>query len=395
MLFVERILEGERMSDLCREYGISRKTGYKLKERYERLGGAGLFDVSRRPHREPRRTPDAIRELLIQTRRTRPTWGPRKLLAWLGQHHPAVKLPAASTIGDILSREGLVQRRRRRKGASPYAHPLRTAAAANDIWCADYKGQFRLGSSRYCYPLTVTDQWSRYLLACEGFEAIESDSARAVFDDLFTRQGLPTAIRTDNGPPFASRGLFGLTKLSAWWLKLGIIPERIKPAHPEQNGRHERMHRTLKAETTRPPAANFLAQQERFDSFRETFNHDRPHEALGQRPPAVIYAPSTRRSSASGLLEYPLHDDVRTVARSGHVSVPRGRGQAVFISTALAGERVGIREIAQDQWLITFATLDLGWVDTRAVRFHAADIEEKPSEGMDGTNDIVLPMSPV
>ena len=380
MSFVMRLLDGEAMTELCAEFGISRKTGYKLRERYDRLGPAGLFDLSRKPHRSPTRTPPEIHELLIEAKRAHLTWGPKKIRSWLLERHPEVHLPTVSTIGDIYARADLVKRRRSRKRLiSPYPDKLRRAEAPNDIWCADYKGQFRLGSGRYCYPLTVTDQFSRYLLACEGFDAIDGHAARQVFEGLFAEHGLPQAIRTDNGTPFASRAVFGLSRLSAWWLKLGIIPERIEPSHPEQNGRHERMHRTLKEATTRPAAPTLLAQQERFDTFRSEFNEERPHEALEQKRPAQLYKTSQRALSQVQVdLSYPLHDDIRTVDKAGHVQILRRRRQSYFVSLALAGERVGIRELTDGRWLVTFAKLDLGWIDPVVRKFEPADRVKSP-----------------
>jgi transposase InsO family protein len=377
MGFVARLLAGERMSDLCREFGISRKTGYKFKERYEQLGPGGLYDVSRRPKRSPGRTPGPIEELIVELRRLHPTWGPKKLLEVLQARHPGIRLPAASTAGDLLSRKDLVRRRHRRRTVVTLGrNVLREAKSPNEIWCADYKGQFRLGNGQYCYPLTITDQASRFLLGCEGFERIDGDSARAVFEDRFSKYGVPEGIRTDNGPPFASRGLFGLTRLSVFWLKLGIVLERIEPGKPQQNGRHERMHKTLKEDTTRPAAANLLQQQERFDEWVTTFNEIRPHEALGQKPPATVYRPSPRSPSAVQL-DYPLHDDVRIVQPAGHVRLLRGRNNpGIFLSSALATERVGIRELEDGRWLVSFAMLDLGWIDPTARTFHPADLAE-------------------
>lgn len=387
MSFVARLLAGERMVDLCAEFGISRKTGYKLKDRYELLGPVGLYDVSRRPHRTPSQTPVAVQQLVIEGRQAHPTWGPKKLRPWLMKKHPGVQVPCSTTIGDILARRGLVTRQRRKPCLSEYTAPLQRAENPNDVWGADYKGQFRLGNGSYCYPLTVSDQFSRYLLACEGFEAINGDQARAVFEDLFAANGLPRVIRTDNGPPFASRGVLGLSRLSAWWLKLGIVPERIAPAHPEQNGRHERMHRTLKAETTRPSGHNLLQQQERFDLFTWSFNHERPHEALNQQPPAQVYQASPRRMPATRPLDYPLHDEVRFVARSGHIQL--FRRQAVYLSAALAGERVGLRELESGLWLVSFVNTSLGWIDPSTKRFLPIDrVQEE-------TGETLSPMSPV
>jgi len=373
MAFVTRLLGGERMTELCAEYGISRKTGYKFKDRYETLGPAGLYEISRRPKNSPGRTPIEVQLLLIAARRAHPTWGPRKLVAIVARSHRDVMLPAPSTVGGILARAGLVKPRRRRNRMTRLGVSRSEALGPNDVWCADYKGQFRLGNGRYCYPLTVTDQASRYILACEGFEAIDGSTARAVFDDRFGRYGLPVAIRTDNGAPFASTGLFGLTRLSAYWLKLGIALERIDPGKPQQNGRHERMHRTLKHETTRPAAATLLGQQERFDTWVSTFNETRPHEALGQEAPATVYKASPRAYVPSGTTDYPLHDEVRRVSPSGHIRLLRGRNRATYLSPAIGGERVGIRELEDGSWLVSFASLDLGRIDPRTMTLIAAD----------------------
>jgi len=381
MAFVTRLLGGERMTELCAEYGISRKTGYKFRERYEKWGPAGLYDVSRRPRRSPGRTPSEIEQLLIEARLAHPTWGPRKLVAIVSRSHRGITMPAPSTVGGILARAGLVKSRRRRNRVLRLGTVRSEAVGPNDIWCADYKGQFRLGNGRYCYPLTVTDQASRYILACEGFEAIDGEAARAVFEDRFGRYGLPLAIRTDNGAPFASTGLFGLTRLSAFWLKLGIALERIEPGKPQQNGRHERMHRTLKQETTRPAAATLLGQQERFDEWTVTFNETRPHEALEQKSPATVYAPSPRTYSMSGGLQYPLHDEVRLVSPSGHVRLLRtNKHSATYLSAALGGERVGIRELEDGRWLVSFASLDLGRIDPGTMKLVAPDQEATPDK---------------
>ena len=292
--FVVRLERGERMTDLCQEYGISRKTGYKFLERFRSVGTEGLFDRSRAPRQVQHRLSEPIQALLVAARTAHPSWGPKKLKRWLEGQHPGVTIPAASSIGDLLKRKGLVQTRRRRHTTAPDYGPLTQPSAPNDVWCIDYKGQFRLGNGKYCYPLTVTDQFSRFIIVCDAFEAIAGAAAQASLEAAFRTHGLPAVIRSDNGTPFASRGLAGLSQLSVWWRRLGIKPERIEPAEPQQNGRHERMHRTLKAETTRPAAANLLQQQERFDAFVEEFNNERPHEALDQRPPATVYDVSSR-----------------------------------------------------------------------------------------------------
>ena len=256
MRFVVRHEAGERMVDLCREFGVSRKTGYKYWNRYKEHGPEGLGDFSRRPHRAPNQTPDEIIQLAIAARLAHPTWGPRKLRVVLKRQHPGISIPAASTIGTILSRNDLVPPRRVRRRAAPTpVDKLTPGTEPNEVWCADYKGQFRMGNRQYCYPLTITDQHTRMVLSCEALENTRTDGAMAAFAACFREFGLPKVIRTDNGSPFASTGLHGLTALSAWWMRMGIEPERIEPGHPEQNGRHERMHLTLKQDATRPPGA--------------------------------------------------------------------------------------------------------------------------------------------
>jgi putative transposase len=366
MKFVARLRSGERMIDLCREFGISRKTGYKFLQRFEEHSVVGLADQRRAPARIPHRTTPEVAEMVVALRQKHPTWGPKKLRAQLLRQHPGLVVPAASTIGELLKKRGLtlVSKRRRRPVVS-YS-PLCHAQAANDVWCVDFKGQFRLGNGRYCYPLTITDAHSRMLLACEGLDNTRGDGAQAVFQQAFRRYGLPGAIRSDNGTPFASQGIAGLSRLSVWWLRLGIGLERIEPASPQQNGRHERMHRTLKAETTRPAGANMLQQQERFDRFQDLYNHVRPHEALGQLPPATFYRTSSRVFPAvPPEPQYPLHDLTVKVRPAGHVYLP-GSGQRpgnVFLSSALAGEYVGLRELDDHAWLVSFLHIDLGVLD--------------------------------
>lgn len=369
MRFVVRREAGERMIDLCREFGISRKTGYKFWNRYRELGPEGLGDFSRRPHRHPGRTPEEIRELVLEARLAHPTWGPKKLRALLQREHRGVCIPAASTIGELLNHKGLTERRRRRRRCSPTpVRQLTKAQAPNDVWCADFKGQFRLRDRRYCYPLTITDQHSRFLLGCESLESTRTEGAMATFVAAFQTYGLPKVIRTDNGTPFASTGLAGLSRLSVWWLRLGIRPERIEPGHPEQNGRHERMHLTLKQDTTRPPGANLLHQQELFDRFRTTFNEQRPHEALEMKRPADVYMASTQNyPDVLDSMAYSLHDRTCRVQVSGHIYVTSEC--TVYLASSLATERVGLREIEPGQWLVTFLDIDLGYVDEATRQF--------------------------
>jgi transposase InsO family protein len=362
--FVRRHGTGERMTDLCREFSISRETGYALVRRYKVEGAAGLAPRSRAPLHSPRRTPEPLVDLVVAERRAHPSWGARKLKVVLEQRE-GVKLPSPSALTEHLKRRGLIEPRRRRARVPPRTRGLHTATAPNDVWCVDYKGQFRLGDGSHCYPLTLTDQYSRFLLACEGMSAIDSEAAWEASAHAFRRYGVPHVMRSDNGAPFATaRSLAGLTSLAAMWMRLGIELERIDPGHPEQNGRHERMHRTLKQDTTRPASANLLAQQERFDSFVEEFNQVRPHEACGDRPPASVYR-SSDKSFTGSLLEpsYPLHDDVLVVTRCGHIYL--GSRRKVFLTCALADHPVGVREQDDGRWCVTFMNLDLGHYDPR------------------------------
>lgn len=349
------------MTDLCVEYGVSRKTGHKIWKRYRELGPAGLDDQSRAPKWTWNRMAAETAEAILALRRKHPTWGPLKLKAVL-EKELSVTLPASSSIGNLLRKHGLSEARghRRRHMARPTR--LQDVQAPNEVWCADYKGQFRLGDRSYCYPLTITDQHSRYLLACEGMGAISEEQAREVFQDVLREHGLPGAIRTDNGAPFATTGLAGLSKLAVFWMLLGIRHERIRPAHPEENGRHERMHRTLKAETTRPAQPNLLRQQEAFDVFQEIFNTKRPHEALDMRRPAEVYR-SSPRPYPSPLPEpsYPLHDDTLYVSANGYLRIPGNC--SFFLTRSLAGQPVGVREGQDGSWLVTFLDLDLGHLE--------------------------------
>jgi len=371
--FVNLVMEGARMTDACRIFDISRKTGYKIWSRFLECGVEAFVDRSRRPQTSPQKTPERVVELLVEWRTAHPTWGPRKLRCEIAKRKPGIRLPAASSIGDILVRQHLVRPRKKRRRASPSESALRESTAPNDLWCADFKGQFLLQDKSYCYPLTITDHFSRFCLKCEAQENTQGLPARAIFEEAFQEYGLPTAIRVDNGSPFASTGLLGLTPLSAWWMHLGIAVERIEPGHPEQNGRHERFHRTLKQEATRPPAKNILRQQEAFDRFRQEYNEVRPHEAIQMKYPAEVYQRSTR-SYPDPLedLEYPLHDFTRKVMPNGEVSL---HDTKYYISQSLAGEKIGLREIDTGLWLASFMELDLGHIDL--------------------TTGKVLPMSPV
>jgi transposase InsO family protein len=359
--FVARLLEGEEMSYLCREFGISRKTGYKIFERYQEHGPEALSDRSRRPVRYANQLPGQIEGLIVSLKRDKPHWGARKLRELLIRRLAGdVRVPAISTIHAVLDRHGLVKRmNKRRQRAS--GTPLSAGLMPNDLWCADYKGEFQLGNRGYCYPLTVTDHASRYLLLCEALESTREELAFTAFERLFQERGLPLAIRSDNGVPFASpNALFNLSKLSVWWLRLGIEIERIKPGKPQQNGRHERMHLTLKKEATRPPGLNSLQQQARFDEFVQEFNTERPHQAIAMKCPAEIYTPSPRPYQGLPELTYPFHDRDVLITACGRLCLHRKK---INISTVLAGQKLGIKEVDEGIWLVSFMHYDLGYID--------------------------------
>ena len=363
--FIARVLEGEKMAALCREFGISRVTGYKIYSRYKECGLDALYDRSRRPYRQANKLPFQIERSIIGIKREHPTWGAPKIRDKLIQQLPMIKAPAVSTVHAVLDRNGLIKRRRRRRYKAQ-GTALHGAQAPNELWCADYKGEFMLGNRQYCYPLTITDYHCRYLLACEGVKSTRSDFAFSVFERAFKDFGLPQAIRTDNGVPFASgNALFGLSRLSVWWLRLGIQIQRIKPGNPQQNGRHERMHLTLKQDATKPASFNFLQQQERFDTFIEVYNNERPHQALGGACPADLYTPSARAYRPPEEPEYPFHDRSVRVTRCGRICIGKRK---ISLSTAFAGQIVGIREVEQGIWLVSFLDYDLGFFDDNEAR---------------------------
>ena len=352
------------MAELCRFYGIARKTGYEMVERWREQGAEGLKDRSRSPLRHPNQTAPEIEALLLELRRGHMRWGPRKLREILRRSHDTV--PAASTIGALLKRAGLVVDRRRRRRTPPYTQPFASAAGPNQVWCADFKGYFRTRDGERIDPFTLSDAHSRYLLRCQAVEKSDTEAVRSISEAAFREYGLPDAIRTDNGAPFASRALAGLSRLAVYWMKLNIVPERIEPGHPEQNGRHERMHRTLKEETARPAAANRRMQQRAFDQFRREYNEERPHEALGMRTPAAIYA-GPRRPYPSRVPE-PEYDsgmEVRRVCEGGKF---RWRGEFVFASHVLAGERIGLKPVAEDGWRVYFAAFPIADFSSRELR---------------------------
>ena len=351
------------VADLARRFGISRKTAYKWIDRYADGGPAGLVDRSRRPTHAPQATPAHIVAALLDVRRHHPTWGAKKLLKVVATRQPTWTLPARSTVCDLLDRAGLITAPRRQPVPAHPGRSLIPMTASNGTWTADFKGQFKTRNGVYCYPLTIVDGYSRYLLACQGLLSTAIAGARPIFLRLFQEYGLPGIIRTDNGVPFATTALGRLSTLSVWWIRLGILPELIAPASPQQNGRHERMHRTLKAEATRPPSGTLRAQQVRFNRFRQEYNHHRPHEALDQETPAEHYRPSPRELPRRlPPLEYPGHFEVRLVSRNSGI---RWKKRWVCVTHTLAGEYVGLEEVGDGLWDVYFGPLKLGRMDER------------------------------
>ena len=346
------------IAELCDRYGISRKTGYKWIGRYQADGPAGLTERSHRPHQPAHQTAAEIVDALAEARRRHPSWGAKKLLKKLAEREPRWRWPARSTANDILDRLGLVRHRRQRRIPGHPGKPTTVAAAPNDLWCTDFKGQFKTRDGIYCYPLTTTDARSRFLLGCQGLYTTACADARPVFTRLFREYGLPLRMRSDNGVPFATTTLARLSKLSAWWVRLGILPDLIQPGKPQQNGSHERMHLTLKDETTRPPKGNLAAQQRRFNTFIQEFNHERPHEALDQEVPASQYTPSPRpMPSKIPRLEYPAHYELRLVSDNGGI---RWNHHWVNVSQCCAGENIGLEETDNGVWDVYFGALKLG-----------------------------------
>lgn len=346
------------VSELCERYNVSRKTAYKWIGRHQEEGLRGLRVRSHASHTCPHRTPEDTVALIVQARLRHPRWGAKKLLRILGDRHPMRDWPSRSTVCDILDRNDLVKHPRNRRRIGHPGKPTAAMDEPNRVWCADFKGHFRTRDGIYCYPLTVTDGFSRYLLGCHGLPSTACSEAKPVFRRLFREHGLPERIRTDNGVPFATNTLARLSSLSAWWVRLGVLPDLIEPGKPQQNGRHERMHRTLKAETARPPAASMRSQQRSFDAFRREYNHERPHEALGQETPASKYRPSPRRyPERLPALEYPPHFERRYVSANGGM---RWNKRWVNVSACCIGEHVGLEETDDGVWDVHFGRLRLG-----------------------------------
>jgi len=356
------------VTELCEEYGISRTAAYKWIRRYEEDGIAGLRDLSRRPVNSPTKIGPGMVERIVAVRMAHPSWGGRKI-AWTLEQQDSRPVPDPSSVDRVLQRLGLSRARRRRQRPGHPGRPMITPEGANDLWTADFKGQFRMRDGYYCYPLTVADLFSRFLLGCQGLHSTEHDGTQRFFERLFRQYGLPAAIRTDNGSPFASVGLARLSRLSVWWIKLGIHPELTELASPQQNGCHERMHRTLKAEATRPPQANLSLQQRTFNRFRQIYNTERPHEALGLKTPASRYRPS-RRPYPSTLPppEYPAHFEVRYVSGNGGL---RWRSQWVRVGSILHGEYLGLEAVDDGKWLVYFYGYLIGRFDERKNRIES------------------------
>lgn len=351
------------VTELAEQYGVSRKTAYKWIARYEAGGAAGLLDRSRRPQHPGRVTPRDLVDVLLEVRRRHPRWGPKKLLAVVRKQDPTAAWPCRSTVGEWLRREGWIVARPRSRPVLRASRPLAPITAPNDTWTTDFKGEFRTGDRQYCYPLTLRDGFSRYVLRCDGLSSRSYALTRARFERAFADFGLPQRIRSDNGTPFASPGLGRLSRLNVWWMRLGIVPERIALGRPDQNGSHEQFHAVLKAETARPPASTRRAQQQRFRAFCREYNTERPHESLADRVPADVYHPSPRALPRQlPPIWYPGHFEIRRVGANGCVS---WRSTPLFVTEVLDGETIGFEEVDDGLWTIYYASIPLGRFDER------------------------------
>lgn len=392
MKFVRRILAGETMSAVCAEFDISRKTGHKIYNRFLEQGKAGLFDQSRRPRRLAKLLDTGLSNVFVQLKKDKPHWGAPKLRELFIKKYPTIKPPAISTIHALLGRNGLVNCRKKRNKYRACGTYLSIPQNPNDLWCTDFKGQFPLGNKSLCYPLTITDFVSRHIFEIDAMEKISEDETIAVFTEVFKEFGLPVAMRSDNGVPFSSRSIFGLSKLSVWWLRLGIKLERIKPGNPQQNGRHERMHKTLKQETTKPPAPHILSQQNKFDRFKEEFNSERPHEGLSMKTPSQVYKKSERIfPELLPEIKYPTADNIIRVTKCGSLYTPNSK-KRMFIGMPLAGQNLGIRQLEQGLWTIEFMEYELGYFDDQSYKFCPST--ENPFSLEENLDMEVLPMCP-
>ncbi len=370
LFIADYIARSFTIMELCERYGVSRPTGYKWIYRFHDHGVAGLEELSRRPRHCPHKTAEDLVEEILELRRRHPFWGAKKLLKILRKRRPKKAWPARSTISDLLKRNHLIEKKRRRKYPGHPGKPETSMDAPNDTWCADFKGEFKTRNGIYCYPLTVTDGCTRYLLECRGLPSVAHARTKPVFAKIFREFGMPRIIRTDNGAPFATTAIGRLSRLSVWWIRLGIFPELIQPGRPSQNGRHERMHKTLKQETTRPPAKTMRGQQIRFNRFIDEFNNVRPHEALDDETPASLYKPSNREYPPRlPTVEYPGHFETRLVSRNGGF---RWNSTRVPITHTLEGEYVGLEEVDDGLWDVYFGPVRLGQMDERTLTIQDA-----------------------
>lgn len=383
-LLGEWLKDEHSVTELSQSFNVSRKTVYKWIDRYKRKGFEALNELSRAPLNHSNATPIEIAEQVIALKLAHQRWGPKKVTAYLRNNSPEVRWPATSTVGEILKKEGLVKPKKHRHTTPPYTAPFGACEKPNDLWSMDYKGDFRLGDSRRCYPLTLSDNYTRYLLMCRGLGHPAYAETKPWLEWCFREYGLPNAIRSDNGEPFASVGVGGLSKLSIWFVKLGIIPERIEAGHPEQNGRHERMHRTLKEATASPPKENMYEQQQAFDFFVKEFDEETPHEALNMQTPASLYVPSNRAYPAIiPEVEYGREYTIRQVRTNGCI---RWKGGLTYVSEALVGEPIGLKQIDDGGWELKFSFHPLGILNERTGKI-VSKSRSKPGK--------VLPMCPV
>jgi len=378
-MIVDLLENNYQIAELSQKYKVSRKTVYKWIKRYALAGEEGLKERSRAPKYHPNQVGDEVRALIVVMRIKHRVWGPKKIHHRLGMDHPELRVPAKSTIGKILKQQGLIGAKRRKLRTPPYLAPLSESLAPNDVWTADFKGQFRTGDGKLCYPLTIVDDCSRYILLCKALQHPNHDEVRKWFEWAFCTYGMPKAIRTDNGPPFASHSLGGLSRLAVWFMQLGIKTERIQIGHPEQNGRHERMHRSLKEATAQPPKANMLLQQEAFDAFVEEYNQERPHEALNMQTPAAIYEPSSIPFPLTPTkFTYPMDGIVRSVRSNGEIHWNKGK---LFISENLYHERILLMPTDDNTYEIWFRSTLIGILDKISNKVCSAQ-DLKPRRGL-------------
>lgn len=368
MRFILRLESGERMTDLCQEFEISRKTGYKLLKRYKEYGPYGLFDESKRPHQNPNQTPQYIEDMIVSLKDQRPTWGPDKLRAFLCKNHSTIQFPSRNTFYNILLKHDLVKKRKQRSKYKSKGTHLRSTSAPNELWCIDFKGDYILGNRKRCYPLTLSDHYSRFILNCTALETKQTGGVFAAVEKAFNDFGLPKAIRSDNGTPFSSTAILGLSKLNVWWMKLGIEIEFTRPSSPQDNGRHERMHRTLKEDLLNKRATNILHQQELFDNYVIDFNTNRPHEALKNQTPNDFYKESSLKLKEKHY-EYINCDLIKKVSKSGKISW--GKAKSFYLTEALASEDVGLSQVEEKLWKVQFRDLVLGHFDEESIKFSA------------------------